>query len=411
MFLFHMALKNLLRHKRRTLITSLIIAFAILIYILTDGLMIGLTDMSFRNIIDLESGHLQIADSDYWDERKELPLKNLITPSEEIEGKIKSLDELDSYTKRLNFSVNLNNGIDELPVTGVGIDINNDKEVFKLEEYIIEGRMPQPNTEEIVMGAQLAELMELQVGSYAVMLIRTEDKTFNTIDGEIVGLLNTPHPTLNENFVFIPLTTAQDRLDVGSKITHYAVRVQNQEQGIFAAEEFNQKLENNIKAYSWKDSSESLVTMLEMQDIETQVILAIILTLAAVGVVNTVILSALERMEELGMMKAMGMHEKEIIYVFMGEAAGIGFIGGIIGIILGSLGIWIFNLYGIDMSFFTGGGDINYGFPLSGTIYAGWELSSYLFVFVYGMIVSILASILPARWAARKDPVKSIYHR
>ena len=140
-------------------------------------------------------------------------------------------------------------------------------------------------------------------------------------------------------------------------------------------------------------------------------ILAIILTLAAVGVVNTVILSALERMEELGMMKAMGMHEKEIIFVFMGEAAGIGFIGGVIGIILGSLGLWIFNLYGLDMSFFTGGGDINYGFPLTGTIYAGWELSSYLFVFVYGMIVSILASILPARWAARKDPVKSIYHR
>ena len=411
MFLFRMALKNLLRHKRRTLITSLIIAFAILIYILTDGLMIGLTDMSFRNIIDLESGHLQVANYDYWEDRKELPLKNLITPSEEIEVKIKNVEGLKAYTKRLNFSVNLNNGIDELPVTGVGIDINNDKKVFELEEHIIEGRMPEPDTKEIVMGAQLAELMDFELGSYAIMLIRTEDKTFNTIDGEIVGLLNTPHPTLNENSVFIPLKTAQNSLDVDKKITHYAVRVQNQEQGITAAEELNQKLENKIKAYSWKKSSESLVTMLEMQDIETQVILAIILTLAAVGVVNTVILSALERMEELGMMKALGMHEKEIIFVFMGEAAGIGFIGGVIGIIIGSLGIWMFNLYGLDMSFFTGGGDINYGFPLTGTIYAGWELSSYIFVFVYGMIVSILASILPARWAARKDPVKSIYHR
>jgi len=132
-----MALKNLLRHKRRTLITSLIIAFAILIYILTDGLMIGLTDMSFRNIIDLESGHLQVANYDYWEDRKELPLKNLITPSEEIEVKIKNVEGLKAYTKRLNFSVNLNNGIDELPVTGVGIDINNDKKVFELEEHII----------------------------------------------------------------------------------------------------------------------------------------------------------------------------------------------------------------------------------------------------------------------------------
>ena len=261
MFLFRMALKNLLRHKRRTLITSLIIAFAILIYILTDGLMIGLTDMSFRNIINLESGHLQIANSDYWEERKELPLKNLIIPSETLEEKIMELNGLKAYTKRLNFSVNLNNGIDELPVTGLGIDINNDKKVFELEEHIMEGRMPEPDTKEIIMGAQLAELMDFKVGSYAVMLIRTEDKTFNTIDGEVVGLLNTPHPTLNENSVFIPLKSAQDRLDVGEKITHYAVRVQDQERGIAAAEELNQKLENNIKAYAgnagYRDSGDT----------------------------------------------------------------------------------------------------------------------------------------------------------
>jgi putative ABC transport system permease protein len=111
------------------------------------------------------------------------------------------------------------------------------------------------------------------------------------------------------------------------------------------------------------------------------------------------------------MMKALGLHEREIIYIFMGEAAGIGFIGGIMGIIMGSIGLWIFNYYGMDISTFTGGGDITYGFPISGTVYAGWELSSFIFVFAYGMVISILASFFPAFWAARKDPVKAIYHR
>jgi len=148
-----------------------------------------------------------------------------------------------------------------------------------------------------------------------------------------------------------------------------------------------------------------------MQEIETQVVLAVILTLAAVGIINTVILSALERMEELGMMKALGMHEREIVYTFMGEAAGIGIIGGVMGIILGIIGLAIFNINGIDMAAVTGGGDFDYGFPLSGTIYAGWEISSFIFVFVYGVGISMLASIFPALWAARKDPVKAIYHR
>ena len=411
MFFLKMAIKNLSRHKRRTVITALIIAFAILIYILTEGLMIGMTEMSFNNIINLESGHLQVADQDYWEDRRELPLRDLITPSAEVESELKKTAGFIALTERLNFSVNLNNGIDELPVTGIGIDLEKDSRVFELDQYLVEGRMPESGSSEVIMGAKLAELMDFRLGDYAVMLIRTEEKTFNTIDGEIVGLFNTPHPSLNESDVFISLKTAQQSLNVKDKISHYVLRLEDREQAVKAAADLSQRLEGGLKAYSWKDAAESLVTMLEMQAIETQVILAIILTMAAVGIVNTVILSALERMEELGMMKALGMHQREIVYTFMGEAAGIGIIGGLMGITMGSIGLWIFNFYGLDMSALTAGGDITYGFPLSGTIYLGWEISSFIFVFAYGVSVSVLASIFPALWAARKDPVKAIYHR
>jgi len=411
MFFLKMAFKNLTRHKRRTIITALIIAFAILIYVMTEGLMIGMTEMSFNNIINLESGHLQVAKKDYWEERKELPLNNLINPTEEMENKIEKTAGFVALTRRLNFSVRLNNGVDELPVTGVGIDLSQDSKVFKLNNYIVKGRMPREGSREIIMGTKLAELMNFKTGDYAVMLFRTEEDTFNTIDGEIVGLFNTPHPSLNENSVFLPLSTAQNRLNIENKISYYAIRLTGREQAIPAAEELSQRLEASYKAYSWKDAAKSLVTMLEMQDIETQVILAIILTLAAVGIINTVILSALERMEELGMMKALGMHQREIVYTFMGEAAGIGIIGGVMGVIMGIIGLAIFNINGIDMAAMTAGGDMTYGFPLSGTIYAGWEISSFIFVFVYGIVISILSSIFPALWAARKDPVKAIYHR
>ncbi|MFP4199166.1 MAG: ABC transporter permease, partial [Halanaerobium sp.] len=316
-----------------------------------------------------------------------------------------------ALTERLNFSVNLNNGTDELPVTGVGIDLAQDSQIFELEKHLVAGRMPESESSEVIMGAKLAELMDFEVGDYATMLIRNEEKTFNTIDGEIVGLFNTPHPSLNESNVFLPLTTAQERLNIDNKISHYVIRLNDQNRAAAAAKDLNTRLESPVKAYSWKDAARSLVTMLEMQDIETQIILAIILTLAAVGIVNTVILSALERMEELGMMKALGMHDREIVYTFMGEAAGIGIIGGIMGVIMGIIGLVIFNINGIDVAAMTGGGEMTYGFPLSGRVYAGWEISSFIFVFIYGVVISVLASILPALWAARKDPVKAIYHR
>lgn len=413
MFFLKMAFKNLLRHKRRTIITALVIAFAILIYLMTEGLMIGMREMSFANIINLESGHLQVADPDYWEDRKDLPLKDLVRPNKKLEELLRETQGFEALTKRLNFSVNLNNGIDELPVTGVGIDLEADAEVFDLSKHLITGQMPEPQSNEVIMGTKLAELMDFQLGDYAVLLVRTEEKTFNTIDAKIVGLFNTPHPSLNESNIFIPLSTVQQSLNVGNKISHYVLRLDDQKGAVTAAERLNGILdgEESLKAYSWKDVARTLVTMLEMQDIETQVILAIILTLAAVGIINTVILSALERMEELGMMKAMGMQEKEIVFTFLGEAAGIGVIGGIIGIIMGIIALVVFNFYGLDMSTLTAGGDMNYGFPLSGTIYAGLELNSFIFVFVYGVVVSVVASIFPAFWAARKDPVKAIYHR
>lgn len=411
MFLPRLVIRNLSRHKRRVFITALIIAFAILVYIMIEGLMMGLTEISFANIINLDSGHLQITDRNYFADRDELPLKNLLTPTREIEEQIEATAGLGAYTRRLDFSVNLNNGIDELPVKGVGIDPGKDPAVFDLEKHLISGRMPTAGSREIIMGARLADLMDFEIGDYGIMLIRTAEQTFNTIDGEIVGLFNTPHPSLNDSTVFIPLSTAQASLNLGDKISHYVLRMEDRQRGITAVEDLNPALNDPLRAYSWRSTSENLIYMLELQQIETQIVLAIILTIAAVGIVNTVILSALERMEELGMMKAMGMREKEIVHIFMGEAAGIGLIGGIMGLIMGAIGLYIFNHYGIDMSTLAGGGEITYGFPVSGTIYAGWSIASFVFVFSYGLFVSILASIFPALWAARKDPIKAIYHR
>lgn len=78
MFLTRLAFKNLIRHKNRTLITAVIIAIAIFFYLIMDSLIGGMTEMSFDTIIDYEAGHLQIADRNYWDEKEELPLENLI---------------------------------------------------------------------------------------------------------------------------------------------------------------------------------------------------------------------------------------------------------------------------------------------------------------------------------------------
>jgi putative ABC transport system permease protein len=129
-----------------------------------------------------------------------------------------------------------------------------------------------------------------------------------------------------------------------------------------------------------------------------------------VGIINNIILSALERTAEIGMMKALGMREWEIIFVFMVEATGIGIVGGLMGCLLGAAGVGWLVKYGYDVS--SAGLDISqYGIPLLNKIYGVWNYSAFVFILFFGIMVALFSSIAPALWAAGKDPVKAIYHR
>ena len=108
------------------------------------------------------------------------------------------------------------------------------------------------------------------------------------------------------------------------------------------------------------------------------------------------------------MMKAMGLEVKEIVYIFVMESTGIGILGGLMGIGLGAIGVWLFARYGVDFSAMAQIDMASFGVPVLGKIYGVWNPSAFLTVFAFGVIVSLVSSILPAHWAADKDPITAI---
>ena len=409
MFLTKLAVKNLARHGNRTLITAIIIAFAIFFYILMDSLVGGMTEMSYQTIIDYETGHLQVVNEDYWEEEEKLPLENLLSDAAGIMAAIEKSDGYLASSSELNFQARLNNGGDELPVIGRGILPGDFFKVFALEGQLVEGRMFASGESRVVLGKRLADLMELQVGDYITLLVKDKNETFNTIEAEIGGLVHTSNPNVNQNIVYLPLDLAQKALNVGSNLSKIIIRL---DQAPALAAELEKGLaenDGNLRVYSW-DELEA-VSFAEAQKIENQVILAIILSIAAIAIVNTVILAALERREEIGMMKAMGLQNIEVVYTFVLESVGIGVLGGIIGIILGVAGVWMMVTNGIDFEAMYGMDLASFGMPVIGKVYGVWNPAAFIKVVAFGIIVSFLASILPAYQAAEKDPVQTIYHR
>lgn len=412
MYLIRLSLKNLLRHKRRTFITAAIIAWAIFFYITFDSFLLGMNDMVFQNIIDFEHGHIQVANTTYWENKDQLPLDNMIVNDQKMNEVLTEVEGHEAHAPQLNFQVRLNDGVNETPVIGKGIPPIKTLKVLKYENYIIEGEMFQPGEYKTVIGKKLADVMNLSLGEHITLLTRTESDTFNTIDAEIGGIINTPNPNINQNVVLLPLDIVQDTLNVDNKVTHYIVRLDNQNFNPSIINNFNKEVKevnNSLNVYSWRNLEEVSIT--QGKQAGNTFILLIVLTIAAIGIVNIVILAALERMEEIGMMKAMGLTEREIIFTFVAESTGIGIIGGLLGCILGGISVFYFSKFGIDFTTFVDMDMSRFGVPIISRIYGVWNPMTFVYMFFFAVFGSMLASILPARWAAKKDPVQAIYKR
>ncbi len=415
MFSIRLALKNLSRHKRRNLITIFVIGFAFFGYLFTESIMNGMEEMSFDNIKDFKTGDVQIANPQYWLEREDYPLIHLMEWNDDFKDWLAQKAGIEGISPEMRFSALLNNGIDEMGVIGLGIIPQFYNSVFKTRDYVIGGSMLALEENKAVIGQKLAELMDLKLDDYIILLVRTKEDTFNTIDVEIGGIIRTLNPIINSTTVFLPLELVQQRLNVGDGITGISLKgsLDQEETILHSLKDKVYKDNLPLSVYSWRESAQNVIALGVSKKSGIAAIMSVVLLIGMIGIVNNVILSALERTSEIGMMKALGMKEWEIVFVFMVEATGIGILGGLLGCLLGFIGVtWLVN-NGLNFARIMGEGLdwSEYGVPVLERIYGVWNYPAFSYIFLLGILVAILSSIAPSYWAAHKDPVEAIYHR
>ena len=414
MFLFKLALKNLKRRKKRTFIMALILATAVISFLLLDSLMIGMMDLSFGNVIDFETPHLEIAQKEFFaeiDDDEEPPLEQAFIPEQSKLAELREIEGFRALTSVIDFSATFIAGRYDFPVLVRAIDEESFKAVFKHHEHLEKGEFISAGDSGVVIGKDLAEFFNLDIGDYYTLRFRDKDNYYSTLEGEIKGIISTPHPEVNQRTVLAARDQAVGRLAVAeNSITQLMLRLENRDQALNKADLLAADFaETDFEVRSYRDASEMLVAIEAWGYLETYFILALILLVGAIGIVNAVVLSALERVEEIGMMKAMGLKEKEIVKVFVIEAGGIGVVGALLGSFLGGILNFFFVKYGFSLEGLWNPEAL--GLPLSGRLYGSWSLSSFSFIFIFVIIITVIASIIPAYWAARKDPADAIHHK
>lgn len=401
-FFLNLAFKNLWRHKRRMILTTIAIAAGIWVLIIFDSLISGMREDMLQSLFDFNAGHFQVVSPEDTAAKKP-DLKHLILDGNQVVGKLQTVPWVKSVAPRLLFAASLINGGEELPVIGIGVDPELDRKMFKIASAT-RGRWIRKGELAAALGIRAAELLHLKVGDVVTLRTRTKTNTLQAVDLTIVGLIDSTNINVNSSELFLPLDSAARILGTGQAVSTVMVNVVdfnflNQVMTRIRKIDFQG---GKLRIKPWQEAAASVLANIEQKRFIEYLLVVLIGGIAGIGVVNSILLASLERVREIGVLKAMGMNESEIIGLFICEAAGLGLIGGTLGMVVSvAVNLQLVNV-GVDMQKM-------YGPAFHGMKFYGvWNPQIIGLAFCSGIVIAILAGWLPARKAAQTDPAISL---
>jgi len=265
---------------------------------------------------------------------------------------------------------------------------------------IAEGRMLGPaDTNVIVIGGRLAEsFFEKKLG--VNLLVTIEDRLFR-----IVGILDD-----ESNSVYMPINSAYEILDDKDKDVYDSIiiKVKNEDELDSTIEKIEQKLmitrhvtekDKDFSISSNKERSEQRAEMMSSMTMFLTAIAAVALLVGAVGIANTMFTSVLEKTKEIGIMKAIGARNSDILAIFLLNAGLIGFIGGVLGIIFGIL------LSGVLPALMGASGGMISRMGSAGSVVS---ITTMLVALVVSVLIGMVSGAIPAYQASRLKPVDAL---
>jgi len=399
-----LAWRNIWRNKRRTLITAASIFFAIFFALIMRGFQLGSYSNMIENAVKLYSGHIQIHDNGYSDNRS---INNTLKVNEELMSKLKSNKNIEQIVPRLESFALGSSGPKTKGVLVMGIDPQKQDEMSNLSEKIIEGSYLKSGEPGAIVGKKLAKYLKLGVNDTLVLLSQGYHGTTAAGKYTIKGIIEIPKPDLDNKMVYLPLSTSQQMYYAYGRLTTLSLILNDNDKLIETVNQLKTKLpEGKYEVKSWREIMPELVQQIESDNASGWLMLLILYLIILFGVFGTVMMMVAERRREFGVMIAVGMHKFKLAIIVTLEMMFIGLLG-LLGGIVGSLPIIYY--YHINPVRLTGElAKTMESYGIEPVMPLAWQIDYYGNQTLIVAIIVIIAVLYPIYSITRIKAVKAI---
>lgn len=406
MFLATLAIRNLTRNTRRTLLTAATVLLGTGFLTLGLSWIIGVLGGAVANIA-ATAGEVRVVMPEYETREALMPLHHNIVDIAPVVEAVEAHGFEAHPVIKSGVTASVGEEIGEVFCQIVGGEASWLAEDLGLAERVVDGRMATVRGEAVV-GLNLAEELGARAGDDIVFLGQTQDGSISPIQAELVGIVDAGNVVGNRQ-AFVPLSAMQWMADIPDGALEIFVETGDDVSSArmhAAALAADPALEPYV-VQAWNDR-DPYGTIYDVNQAILYVLSGAIVFITALGVLNTMMMSVLERTAEVGVLRAMGMKAHTVVSMFVIEAVCIGVGGSAAGVVLGAIPAWYAQSHGVTL-----GDDISskVTIPMNTTFYADLSWDVVALSFCLGLLIAALGALLPSIRATAIQPVDAMRSR
>jgi putative ABC transport system permease protein len=409
--LFKIAFRNLLRYKRRTLLTASLVTIGVVFVLLFISISGSFKNMMVGQMTDSMLGHLEVHRKGYLASIDNLPLNLNLKPQayQKLEGILKKQPEVEAFSPRIKFGGMFSTFVEttNIRLNGVYPDLEL-RAVPLLPTRLTNGTKKTLEKGEIWIPELMSKSMKVNLGHTVVVIATNKDGSVNGKQFKVAGVLESvTGPGGRDGYIHIEDAMETLRMEE-MEVSEVALRLKNFGQ----LNPFSEKLERLLsgevnkegkpiyEVHTWEKLS-PFYNIARMIDLMAFFIKLMLIAVVLVSIMNVMIMAVYERIREIGTIAAIGTLPGKILSMFVLEGLFLGTMGALAGDLIGLIIILILNRVGITFDF-----GRETGLVLSTTI----GPMDVVIISLIVIFISVVASLQPAYKASRMEPIKALRH-